>query len=329
MTRAVIAIVAYNSKTHWPRLKAALAAQTFRDFRVVVFDNASRAGERLTAGDMPANGALVQSETNLGFAAGNNRAFAGAEEPYLVCLNPDAFPEPEWLARLIALADAHGDAGAIGSLQVLAEDPRLLDGAGDCYWAGGLPYRALHRRVRPAALRRGEAFSACAAAALYRASAFREAGGFDESFFCYCEDVDLGFRLRLNGWRVLQADDAIVAHVGGASSGPRSAFAIRHGARNRIWTFVKNMPAPLLVLLAGPHAALTLFILLWSLVRGSAGANWSGVFAGLAGLPRILAARAHVQSTRRASSAAIAAALTWSPLAVLTRKAVRKARSTS
>jgi N-acetylglucosaminyl-diphospho-decaprenol L-rhamnosyltransferase len=321
---AIIAVVSYNTKTHWPRLKAALEAQTLQAFRLIVVDNASRGDERLADDDMPAFGELIQLEENIGFAAANNLAAQNCDADFFICLNPDAFPEPDWLERLISAARAAPHAGAIGSLQICADDPGLLDGAGDAFWAGGLAFRALHRRPRPPHLKPGETFSACAAAALYRTEAFREAGGFDESFFCYCEDVDLGFRLRLLGWPTIQADDAVVVHVGGGSAGARSRFALFHGTRNRLWTFVKNMPWPLLLLLGPMHVAMTLFVMAWSLARGTSGPTWNGVFQGLKGLPRVLGRRRDIQKRRRASSGAIARALVWSPYAVIARAAVRR-----
>ncbi|MEJ0059349.1 MAG: glycosyltransferase family 2 protein [Terricaulis sp.] len=321
---ALIAVVSFNTRTHWPRLKAALEAQTWQRFRLIVVDNASTADQRLTSADMPAFGELVQLEDNIGFAAANNRAFEGDAAEFFVCLNPDAFPAPDWLERLIAAARAAPHAGAIGSLQIAADDATLLDGAGDAFWAGGLAYRALHRRSRPAHLEAGETFSACAAAALYRADVFREAGGFDESFFCYCEDVDLGFRMRLMGRPTIQADDAVVAHVGGGSAGARSRFALFHGTRNRLWTFVKSMPWPLLIVLGPVHVAMTLFVMAWSLIRGTSGPTWDGVFQGLRGLPRVFRQRRTIQAKRRASSLEIARALTWSPFAVIARTAIRR-----
>ena len=90
----------------------------------------------------------------------------------------------------------------------------------------------------------GEIFAPCAAAALYRRAAFLEAGGFDEHFFCYMEDVDLGFRLRLLGYRCGYAPAAIVHHVGSGTTGARSPFTVYHGHRNLVWTYVKNMPTP-------------------------------------------------------------------------------------
>ena len=149
------------------------------------------------------------------------------------------------------------DVAAFASQMRLDATPDRLDGAGDSYHVSGRAWRNGHNA--PAAdwpAGEHEVFAPCAAAALYRRAAFEEVGGFDESYFCYFEDVDLGFRLRLHGYRSLYVPSSVVRHVSSALSGYRSDFAVYHGERNSVWTFVKNMPAPLfwLVSAAAPGA---------------------------------------------------------------------------
>jgi GT2 family glycosyltransferase len=107
------------------------------------------------------------------------------------------------------------------------------------------------RHGTPASALKGsecEIFSPCAAAALYRRSALLEVGGFDEDFFCYVEDVDLGFRLRLAGYRCLYVPLSVAHHIGsGTTGGKNSDFSVYHGHRNLVWAFVKNMPGVLTV----------------------------------------------------------------------------------
>lgn len=144
----------------------------------------------------------------------------------------------------------------------------------------------------------GETFAACAAAALYRVEAFRQAGGFDEGFFCYYEDVDLAFRLRLLGGHCVKVADAVVRHVGGATTGSASAFAAYHLARNQVWTFVKDMPGPLFWPLLAGHAALHLLLLLRAASHGLAEPVARGLLDALRHLGPVWRAR------RRASSPA-------------------------
>lgn len=306
--RVAIIIVTYNSRRHFARLKAALTAQT-SPFALTVVDNASAPMERPRADDFPGGALIIQHEENVGFAAANNRAAALCEGEFIALLNPDAFPEPDWLAELLAAVSRWPRAAAFGSTQIAVDAPDRYDGLGDCYSAAGFPWRGGFGWPASAPALEGETFSPCAAAALYRNTDWRAAGGFDESFVSYCEDVDLGFRLRLAGRVCVQAAKAKVHHVGSASSGRRSGYAMFHGARNRLWTYVKNMPAPLLLLTLPAHVLGTLTLLLTAPFSGAGLAAWRGVWAGLTGLGPVLRARRRP----RAPLAEIAGALTWRP----------------
>jgi N-acetylglucosaminyl-diphospho-decaprenol L-rhamnosyltransferase len=318
-SQACIIIVTFNSRLHFPRQKAALESQTYSDYEIVVWDNASDPGQRPTAVDFPVGTRIIQSEANLGFAAANNRAADDCRGEYLVLLNPDAFPAPDWLERLIGAAKAHPEATMIASLQIKADDPTTLDGAGDFYSPLGAAWRGLEGRPVKSAPGSGDVFGPCAAAALYRKASFLGVGGFDEAYFCYYEDVDLAFRLRLAGGRCFYAADARVAHVGSAITGKQSYFSDYHIARNRLWTFFKNMPLPLLLLL-GPGAAL---LTVWTLIRTLGGdrfrAHAKGTADALIGLPKVLANRRTVQKSRSVSTRAIAGAFTWSVSKLLRR----------
>ncbi|MCX7358003.1 MAG: glycosyltransferase family 2 protein [Alphaproteobacteria bacterium] len=322
MSLATIIIVTHNTARWRARQKAALEAQTDKRWRLCVIDNASRAEERPLAEHFPEGAQLTQSDVNLGFAEANNVCARDAQTPYLVFLNPDAFPEPNWFEHLIAAAERYPHAGAIGCLQKRDGAPGVLDGVGDVMHASGLAYRAgFGKHAAPPPL--GETFSACAAAMLVRRDAFEAVGGFDARYFCYFEDVDLGFRLRLAGWRIVQTPDAIVAHVGGGSAGATSAFAEFHGARNRLWTFIKCMPGPLMWLLLPLHLLATVLVATLAPLRGRGLGAWRGIVAGFSGLGPIWATRRELQRTRKASLADIASALAWSPDVLITRRPVR------
>jgi GT2 family glycosyltransferase len=307
-----VVVVNYNSGDLLDRAVACLAAQRDPDFEVVIVDNASSDGsaDRLALPDERFT--LVRSEANLGFAAGSNLGFRGAGTDWLATLNPDAFPEPDWLAALRAAVARYPDTAMFGSLQIDAGDPERLDGCGDNYAFFGINWRGGHGHRFAAPPADGECFSPCGAAALYRRAAFEAVGGFDESYFCYCEDVDLGFRLRLRGERCIQVGDAAVRHVGSAVTGGDSAFTVYHSARNRLWTFLKNMPAGLLWVSLPLHAAVTAY-LLWK-ARGGPRLRpmLLGLGHGLRGLGPILAERRRVQRGRKVSTRSIARALTWS-----------------
>ena len=315
-----VIVVVHNAGAHLTRCLAALRAQTVTAFEAIVCDNASTDGAFEAAHSTVTDPRLrfAAFDTNLGFAAANNRAAAMARGAWLALLNPDAIPAPDWLEHLLAAARRHPHIDAFASLQLDAGDPNRLDGAGDALSAWGVPWRGgFGQRRTPIA--EGECFSACGAAAFYRAERFRALGGFAEAFFCFCEDVELGFRHRLAGGRAVLVADAVVHHWGGASAGRRSSFAVYHGARNRLWLFLRCMPGPLLVLLLLPHLAATAVLLALATLRGEGGAFLRGLIDAVRRLPATWAERRRIQTGRQASLAAIAGALVWSPLAAMRR----------
>ena len=287
--------------------------QTVRDFEVIVVDNGSEDGSLARARDAVRGDdrfAFVDAGTNIGFAAGNNRAAARSSSPLLALLNPDAFAAPNWLEKLLHATERYPDVAMFGSTQLSAINPTVLDGAGDHYFALGLPWRGGFGWTATALPDEGEVFAPCAAAALYRRDAFVSVGGFDERFFCYVEDVDLAFRLRARGHRCIQVPTAVVHHVGGGSANTISGFAQYHGMRNMVWCFVKNMPAPLFWPLLPFHILAILAVALRaSILRGPE--SWRGARDSVRNLP--WRSRRKEQSLRTASWRQLAAAIAWSP----------------
>lgn len=305
-----VIVVNHDGGGHVLRCLDCLAAQTHLPEAIVFLDNASTDGSAdacaraIAASPVLANRTrLVRLAANEGFAAANNRGIAMADTACVALLNPDAFPEPGWLAALLDAARRHPECAAFGSRQMRADRGDVIDGLGDCYSLTGLAWRRGHgRRLTPADLQPREIFSPCAAAALYRRAAVLEAGGFDEDFFCYFEDVDLGLRLRLAGHRARYVPDAVVEHVGGASSGgARTATATYFGHRNLVWAAFKSLPAPLLAASLLAQIPQTIIGLSVCLARGQARAFMTGKWDALKGLPRCFRKRAEVQRSRRAS----------------------------
>ena len=316
-----VVVVTFQSGQTLDRCLKALRAQTIADFEVILADNASSDGAPEAAAGADPDLRLMPMGANLGFAAANNRAAAAARGRWLVLLNPDAYPEPEWLAQLLACADAHAEARCFTARQLMAQDPRRLDGLGDAMTIIGFPYRAGHGRPDTGAGPAREVFSPCGAAMMIDRALFLAHGGFDESFFCYCEDVDLGYRLRLAGERVLVAPQAVVLHEGSVSTGGRrSDFSLYHGARNRLWAYVKNTP-PLLFRSALPlHLGVTLLLWIGGALRGEGRPIGRGLKDAVLGLGAVLAERRRLQDARRVTSAAIAARMVANPVRALRRK---------
>ncbi len=313
-----VLIVAFRSKGTFPRLSAALDAQTVRPAAIHVLENGSPDPERIDLPDLPAGADLIVSETNLGFAAGNNLLAARARSKWLALLNPDAFPEPDWLERLLNAATRYPDAGLFGSTQWVDGENVVLDGCGDVWQAFGIPYRGGYGlSIQPPP--EGEVFGPCGAAMMIRRDVFEALGGFDEDYFCYVEDVDLAYRARLSGHRAIQVRSANVVHVGYASSGGRSDFATYHGVRNRLMTFIKNTPLPWLVVLVPFHIAMTLT--LWGFAARSTQSRLfrQAIGDALKAWPRLMVKRRAVQKSRTVSPWALARAWAWNPVRLRTR----------
>jgi len=299
-----VIVVNWNGAPHLRRCLAALRAQRFRDIEVIVVDNASSDGsDAIVAREFP-EFLLLRQAANLGFAAANNIGARAARGEWLALLNNDAFPEPEWLAQLAQATRDYPDCGGFASCQLSDADPSRLDGAGDSYHNIGLAWRAGRGQpFGPPWDAPRPVFAPCAAAALYRRASFLEAGGFDEAFFCYFEDVDLAFRLGLTGQRFMYIPQARVRHIGSASHGQASDFARYHGHRNLVWTFVKNMPSSLLWRYLPGHILFNLASLLFFTLAGQPGALWRAKWHALKALPRVLRERRALQARRTVSAA--------------------------
>lgn len=308
MRLCTIVIVNWNSWNDIERCLGSLSKQTFQDFSVRIVDNNSELPPPDALFDFFPELSIIQNARNEGFAFANNQIFSlNFQSQWVVLLNPDAFPHPEWLERLLAAAEANPSVAMFGSRLQSAQNPDALDGDGDIYHISGLAWR--DRIVKKAHLNRDhpfEIFSPCAAAAMYRIDAVKAIGGFDEDFFCYMEDVDLGFRLRLAGHTCLLVPQARAVHVGSATTGgQRSDFAVYHGHRNLVWTFVKNMPGVFFWLFSPLHCAVNLLALVWFSLRGQGRTIMLAKWDALRGLPPMWRKRKLIQSQRRASLATI------------------------
>lgn len=315
-----VIIVNYNAGDRLQKCLDHLAAQTFTDFEVLVVDNASVDTSLEAARAHPLTPQILAFEDNLGFAEGNNRAAAVATGEWLAFLNPDAYARADWLEQLVAATERYPNVDAFGSTQVSAEHQDILDGAGDAYGFIGIPYRSGFGKPLSTLPPEGECFAPCAAAAMYKANIFRQLNGFDSRFFCYGEDVDLGFRLRLQGGHVIQVKDAVVLHEGSGITGRHSDFSVYHGHRNRIWTYYKNMPAWLLWPMLPLHLLFNVYLFFRFLVAGAAPAYLRGLTDAVKRLGQFREDRRAMAKHRKASINQIARTLTWSPLAIWQRK---------
>ncbi len=307
-----VIIVNYNSGPLIQACVDALGAQTFADFEATIVDNASTDGSA-DALELPdGRFTLIRNTSNVGFAAASNIGARGARTPWLAMLNPDTEAERNWLEEMHRGVERYPDVRMLGATLINAADSSRVDGFGDVLSITGIAWRvASGRPVATLPRNDTEVFSLCAAAALYEREAFERAGGFDPSFFCYVEDVDLGLRLRLAGERCMQLRHAFVRHHGSAITGERSAFTLYFSFRNRLWLLFKDMPLPLLVLAVPLNLLGSLVIVLKLAFEGAPiMAPLKGLLMGLAPAGA-LRNRRKVLRDRTISVAAVARCLEW------------------
>ena len=320
-----VIIVNYNAGEYLRPCVKSLLSQTLTNFECILIDNGSTDGSLGTLPELDARFTLIEAKENLGFAAANNRAISITSADWVALLNPDAFARPDWLEKGLEARARLPKTAMVGSTQYLALQPDRFDGLGDEYHAFGIAWRAGFNK--PAAeVHDRETFGPCGAGAFYDRQVFEALGGFEESFFCYHEDVDLAFRMRLAGYRCVQSAEAIIDHVSSAISGRASDFAVYHGTRNRIWTFFRNMPWPLLILLTLPHLCANAAFLIVSVFRkGRFKPTLRGLRHGLFSRPNTPPKKA----TRQVSLINLLRSMGWSPLKVVRRAPVNTRRLNS
>lgn len=237
-------VVTWRGADHVGACLDSLLSQTVRA-SILVIDNASDDGTAavlLRYQERWPQVRVLRTARNLGFAGGMAVAMDAVSTDLVALLNDDATADPEWLAALVGALRRRPDAAAATSQLLLADGAQVnnagvaLDSAGYGYDVGLGEDPAAHQRA-------GEVFGFSGGAALLRAAAVRQVGGFPAQFFMYYEDTDLSWRLQLAGWRVIYEPAARVLHRHGASAGPASAMFAFHNERNRLWMLVRCAPA--------------------------------------------------------------------------------------
>ncbi|MBU1191309.1 MAG: glycosyltransferase [Gammaproteobacteria bacterium] len=240
-----VIIVNWNSFDCLERCLLAIKNQSCQPTRVVVIDNNSDNAPLSLSCETPDNTIYIKLDENTGFARANNMAVSHIGDcQWIVLVNPDAFLDPNCLLNLISASQRQPEYSCFACQTIMANQLEYLDGTGDVYHISGIGWRRGYgRHIASSIIVEEEVFAPCAAAAMYRREAWEEARGFDEDYFCYFEDVDLAFRLRLMGYRCLFVPSALAYHVGSVTSGGhQSDFSVYYGHRNLVWTYIKDMP---------------------------------------------------------------------------------------
>ena len=302
-----IIIVTWNGRRHLDACLQAVAGQTGVRLETILVDNGSTDGSADHVRSTYPWVRLLALRDNLGFAGGNNAGVAIATGRCVALLNNDTVADPGCMRGLLdGLDEAHGIALTTARI-VYMHDPSTIDSAGDGMHRAGGAFKHLHGQPVERALESREVFGVCGAACLMPRRVFEELGGFDESFFFSHEDVDLSYRARLRGYRCRYVAGAVVLHHGSGTSGRTSTWVVFHAQRNAEWLYLKNTPGSLLLRTLPAHVLYMTAAAVYFARIGRLGAFGRGKWAALKGLPAVLRARAAVQASRRASTAAIVA----------------------
>jgi GT2 family glycosyltransferase len=276
--------VAIPSLRGGPLLAACLESltrQTHRNFEVIVIDNTGTGALQI---DHPVR--VLRSPANLGFGAAINLAWKTSTAAFLATLNDDAEASPQWLAALLAEIQTAAGVGMAAS-QIRRFGTNLLDSAGMLIALDGSSKQRAQGQPAGHFARAEDVLLPSACAALYRREMLEDIGLFDEDFFLYCEDTDLGLRARRNGWTCRYAPQAVVHHHYSQSSGAASALKAWYVERNRLWVAVKNFPVRMLIY-APLHAKLRYLWHAWYLLQGKGSAARMPAGTGILGLIGII-----------------------------------------
>jgi GT2 family glycosyltransferase len=299
-----VVVVNWNAGDYLKKCIQSLKTQTLKPNRVIVVDNASTDDSINGLGEEFGSFEIIKLEKNTGFSFANNLAVKKVDDcDWIAFLNPDAFARPDWLEKLSKAAEEFPDCASFGS-HMLRHGSDRVDGTGDVYHVCGSAWRCDHGFLSSKLEREmQEIFSPCAAASFIRRNIFSEAGGFDENFFAYFEDVDLGFRLQLKGHVCRYVPDAVVEHVGSATTSRYSDFAVYHGQRNLVWSYIRNMPRFWYYL--PQHIVFNLVALIWFTLKGKAAPVFRAKWDALKEFPRVWSLRKTTQEERVVDSSVV------------------------
>lgn len=242
-----IIIPNYNGLRFMKDCLNSLAKQTYKDYKLLIVDNGSSDGSKEYFKENSID--FIDLDTNLGFAGGCNEALKLVDTKYVILLNNDTEVFPDYVEKLVQAIKKDEKIFSVSPLMINAHKKELVDDAGDGLCLLGFAYQIGVGEKIINYTKSKEVFTACAGAAIYRMDILREIGFFDEMHFAYLEDIDLGFRARLKGYKNIFCPSAKVYHLGSATSGSKyNSFKVRLAARNNIYLHYKNQSNIILLL---------------------------------------------------------------------------------
>ena len=280
-------VVNWNRRDLLRACLRSLTRQDYPQFEIIVVDNGSSDGSaEMCAEEFGASVRLIRNTENRGFCAANNQGIAEARGEFVALLNNDAEADPGFLSALLRVFEGRPDLGMGAAKIVVWEDPGLIDKAGHLIYPDGQNRgRGTGERDHGQFDRVEEVLWPDGCAALYRKSMLDRIGGFDEDFFAYGDDAELGLRARIAGWNCLYTPHALVRHHRGSTLGLKSVGRLKLIERNRVLLAVKLFPWSLLVLNKFYYAC-RLIAGAGAVVRGD---GETALFPGVSGKLKLLA----------------------------------------
>jgi GT2 family glycosyltransferase len=284
----------------------ALNKQTL-DHTIIAVDNGSVDGFTARVAESYQEVILLKNKKNLGFSGGVNTGIRYALENgfnYIALINNDAQPEPNWLNNLMVILLSKPRVGIVTG-KIIKMDGSI-DTTGDFYTSWGIPFPR-GRNAKDVNLYNNEEyiFSACGGASAYRTSMLEEIGLFDEDYFAYYEDIDLGFRAQLAGWKVYYTPNAVVRHKVGGTSGKINGFTLSQKIKNYPFLFWKNVPIGLVPLILPRFIVAYIATIYAGFTKGSIKLTTKSLFLSVVLLPKKLLQRYLIQKKRKVSTAYI------------------------
>jgi GT2 family glycosyltransferase len=238
-----IIIPNYNGESYIKQCMDSVYNQTCKEFEIIVVDNASKDNSIKIIQDNFKNVKIIDNKNNLGFSVAVNQGIIEAKGEYIVLLNNDTEVHEYWLNNLVKCIENDEKVFSCCSKMIRYLERDKIDDTGDEYNLLGWAYKRGDGESIDKYNKNQSVFSSCGGAAIYRKRVFDEIGYFDENFFAYMEDVDISYRAKIHGYKNIYCSDAVVYHIGSATSGSKyNSFKIKLAARNNLYVVYKNMP---------------------------------------------------------------------------------------
>lgn len=243
MQEVSVIIPNFNGMAYLDGVLSGLECQTVRNFEVILVDNGSSDGSCAFVTSSYPWVHVIELPENFGFCKAVNEGIKASRAPYVLLLNNDIEVTPDFIEEMLAAIRRHKKAFSCAARMIQFHDRDRLDDAGNYYCALGWAYARGKGKDIHTYEKEEKIFASCAGAAIYRRKIFEKIGYFDEEHFAYLEDMDVGYRARINGYENWYAPKAMVYHVGSGTSGSRyNHFKTRYSSRNNVYLIYKNMP---------------------------------------------------------------------------------------